>query len=709
MEMVQILKQAEQNFFNENNIFSTKAKLDHVDSLLGLAGTPADKRIMYQLQKADLLIEYGDEEEAINLLEAIEHEKVFFHGRVLKSLALAYLRLGERTNCIESHAAESCILPLSGVGIHRDSTGSLRAISIYEKILAGNPDDLESRWLLNIAYMTINKYPEGMPQQYLLPGMEGNTQENIKPFVEVAADLGLDVNTMAGGLIVDDFDSDGLLDLIMSVIYVGAPLQYFRNNGDGTFADLSVQAGLDGITGGLNIMQTDFNNDGHKDFFVLRGGWQKDFGNQPNSLIRNNGDGTFTDITTISGLLSFHPTQTATWNDFNNDGFLDVFIGNESGDGLSHRCELFINQGDETFRETGRASKCAIGAYVKGVTSGDYDNDGWIDLFISTMSGKRVLFRNKGLQNGEVRFEDVSVAAGISRHKGNTFPTWFWDYDNDGWLDIFVCDYSFRKSLGVYAASEKLAIDSGASDKLLLYHNNQDGTFTNVAKENGLATHVFAMGSNFGDVDNDGFLDMYLGTGNPGFQSLIPNRMFLNKQGKMFADVTASARVGHLQKGHGVAFADFDNDGDQDIYIEMGGAYLGDAYQNALFLNPKQNDNNWITLELVGTSANRSAIGSRLTLYVSEDGVKRKIVRDVNSGGSFGSSPLRREIGTGKATKVDKIEIQWRGSNGVQTVENISCNNFYRITQNRDEIEKLAPKKIVWSLPNLLCDPKLLN
>lgn len=664
---------------------------------------------MYQLQKADLLIENGNEEEAVKLLEVLKGKKVFFHDRIIKSLALAYLRLGERTNCIESHAAESCILPLSGVGIHRDSTASLKAISAYQEILANNPTDLESRWLLNIAYMTVNKYPSRMPQQYLLPGMEGDTLNKIKPFVEVAADLGLDIKTMAGGLIADDFDNDGFIDLMMSTTYVGEPLHYFRNNGDGTFADLSKEAGLDGITGGLNIMQTDFNNDGHKDFLVLRGGWQSDFGNQPNSLMRNNGDGTFNDITTTSGLLSFHPTQAATWNDFNNDGFLDVFIGNESADGLNHLCELFINQGDETFRETASASKCAIGAYVKGVSSGDYDNDGWVDLFISTMSGKRVLFRNTGLHNGEVRFEDVSVPAGIALHKSNTFPTWFWDYDNDGWLDIFACDYAFRETLGVYEASEKLSIDSGSVDKALLYHNNRDGTFTNVAKQNGLTTHIFAMGSNFGDVDNDGFLDMYLGTGNPGFQSLVPNKMFLNKGGKMFADVTASARVGHLQKGHGVGFADMDNDGDQDIYIEMGGAYPGDAYQNALFLNPKQNDNNWITLELVGTSANKAAIGSRLTLYISEDGVKRKIVRDVNSGGSFGSSPLRREIGIGKAVRVDKIEIQWRGSKDVQTIENIPGNNFYRITQNRDEIETQSRKRIVWRLPNLLCDPKLLN
>jgi hypothetical protein len=197
---------------------------------------------------------------------------------------------------------------------------------------------------------------------------------------------------------------------------------------------------------------------------------------------------------------------------------------------------------------------------------------------------------------------------------------------------------------------------------------------------------------------------MYLGTGNPAYQSLVPNKMFLNKQGEKFAEVTASARVGHLQKGHGVSFADLDNDGDQDIYIEMGGAYPGDAYQNALFMNPGQNQNNWITLDLVGTRANKCAIGSRVIVYITENGVKRQIVRDVNSGGSFGASPLRREIGLGAAKTVDKIEIQWRGS-GTQVLKNLPANHFYRITEGDDQAETLTTKKVTWNLPELLCAP----
>jgi hypothetical protein len=306
-------------------------------------------------------------------------------------------------------------------------------------------------------------------------------------------------------------------------------------------------------------------------------------------------------------------------------------------------------------------------------------------------------------------FEDVSAYAGIYSDKGSSFPTWFWDYDNDGWLDIFACDYSFNHTLAYYAAAEKLSIPAGNPQKMYLYHNNHDGTFTNVATEKGLDKIVFSMGSNFGDIDNDGYLDMYLGTGNPNYQSLVPNKMFKNIGGEKFADVTASARVGHLQKGHAVSFADMDNDGDQDIYIEMGGAYIGDAYQNSFFLNPGQGTNNWINIHLTGIKANRAAIGSRLKITFTENGKKRTIYRDVNSGGSFGSSPLRREIGMGAATKIDTLEIRWHGSSTTDIFYNIPVNQYIKITEGNKTFETIKLKKIDWILPEKLCAPLAMN
>lgn len=707
-EMVQLLREAAQKGYTPRNTFNPDAKLPYMDSLLNNPhSSPGEIRFCTYL-KANILLELGEEGKAIRLLEPLAKTRYKNDTQILKTLALAYLRQGERSNCVTHHASESCILPISGLGIHNDTDGSRKAIQSYEHLLRVDPSDLESRWLLNLAYMTVGDYPDKVPQQYFIPGMDGDATHRVRPFEDIAADLKLEVGNMAGGSITDDFDNDGYLDIITSGWGVTDAMHYFHNSGNGKFEDWSQKMGLRGITGGLNIIQTDYNNDGYKDIFVLRGAWRGEFGRIPNSLLKNNGDGTFSDVTTASGLLSFHPTQTATWNDFNNDGWLDVYIGNESmrsNPSEVHPNELYINNQNGTFREVAREAVCDFVGFVKGVTSGDFDNDGWQDLFISTMDGERRLFRNKGLKGTEIAFTDVTVTAGLSDEHGNSFPTWFWDYDNDGWLDIFACDYTFDKSLGYYEAAEKLDLPAGAHEKMLLYHNNHDGTFTNVAGKLGLNTNVFAMGANFGDIDNDGFLDMYLGSGNPRYQSLVPNKMFLNLDGEQFADVTTSARVGHLQKGHGVSFADMDNDGDQDIYIEMGGAFPGDAYQNSFFLNPGQNTNNWICLNLEGSDANRAAIGSRIRLTFHENGTLRRVYRDVNSGGSFGASPLRQEIGIGQAAIIDEIEITWAGSQTVQVFRNVQPNQFIRIKEGTFETTSYALKVIDWILPNRLCLP----
>lgn len=308
------------------------------------------------------------------------------------------------------------------------------------------------------------------------------------------------------------------------------------------------------------------------------------------------------------------------------------------------------------------------------------------------MNGRKFLLRNKGIINKQLLFEDVTARAQLDLEKNNSFVTWFWDYDNDGWLDILAGDYSFTKSLGYYAAAERMKKPLKSIGEPALYHNNGNGTFSNVTQAVGLFKSAFAMGSNFGDIDNDGYLDMFLGTGNPNFNSLIPNKMFLSKKGKKFVDVTASALVGSLQKGHGVAFADMDNDGDQDIYIQMGGAYIGDAFQNSFFLNPGQLKHNWINISLEGIVANKAAIGTRLKLSFMENGQPRHVFRDVNSGGSFGASPLRREIGIGSAAVIQELTVQWPGDGKVQVFKNILANQFIKITEGSNKIEKVKLK-----------------
>ena len=311
------------------------------------------------------------------------------------------------------------------------------------------------------------------------------------------------------------------------------------------------------------------------------------------------------------------------------------------------------------------------------------------------------MLRNKGLHSKIPEFENTTHRAGLDKDTTYTFPTWFWDYDNDGWPDIFVCGYKFNGSLSMAEAAQALGKPIASAATMYLYRNNHDGSFTNTTKAAGLDKPVFAMGSNFGDIDNDGWLDMYLGTGNPDFQSLVPNHLFKNIGGDHFADVTRSARVGNLQKGHGVAIADINNDGYPDIFIETGGAYKGDAFYNSFYLNPGQNDNNWISIKLEGVHSNRSAIGAHIIVSFTENGVKRTVYRDVSSGGSFGASPLRQQIGIGQAQKIDELIIRWPTTGIVQTFKDIMPRQFVSIREGGNEIKKMDIRAFQFQLKGM--------
>jgi len=687
-DMIDMLKTAAAFDHNHDNPFSPEATIEYCDSIIKNTGDPYTLTPAL-IRKANAFQQLGQEQKAIDiyqdLLTRLPLTEAEQRQHITKDLALAWLRLGDRTNCINNHAAESCIFPIAGSGIHRDKTGAEKAIQLYTAILTNNPSDLESRWLLNVAYMSTADYPSQVPPQFLLKVKDEDSTHQIKPFVNVAMNIGVNYKCIAGGTIVDDFNNDGYPDIVMSSWSLTEPMRYYRNNRDGSFTDVSDSSGLGYLTGGLHIEQTDYNNDGYKDIFVLRGGWKGKFGKNPNSLLRNNGDGTFTDVTRQSGLLSFHPSQTATWADFNNDGWLDVFIGNETTPGEeSHPCQLFINNKNGTFTETAEAAGCNIVKFVKGVTSADYDNDGRTDIFLSTLNGNKILLKNLTEKNGPVKFQDVSEQAGLTHNLTRTFPTWFWDYDNDGWPDILVCGYEFTRSLSYYAAAEAIQQPIGNAGKIFLFRNKHDGTFEDVSSRAGLNSIAFAMGSNFGDIDNDGYPDFYLGTGNPQLSSAVPNKLFKNIGGDHFIDATTAARVGNLQKGHGVSFADLDNDGNEDIYIKMGGAYTGDAFENSLYLNLGQNDNrnHWVNLTLTGATSNKAAIGARIKLTFTENNTLRSVYRDVNSGGSFGSNPLTQHIGIGAATTISRADITWPATGKTQTFHNLPIDTNIKITED---------------------------
>ena len=283
-------------------------------------------------------------------------------------------------------------------------------------------------------------------------------------------------------------------------------------------------------------------------------------------------------------------------------------------------------------------------------------------MYVSVREGKNRLLRNDGPVDparpdpAHWRFTDVTAHAGVAP-KGNTFATWFFDYDNDGWPDLYVSGYSFGSAQDVGRFESGQPFDAGLPH---LYRNRGDGTFTDVTHTVHLDRAILPMGANFGDLDNDGWLDVYLGTGEVSYQALLPNRMFRNDRGVRFQDVTTSGGFGHLQKGHAIAFADIENRGQEDIFEEMGGAFVGDAYQSALYRNPGHPGHS-ITLKLVGVQSNRAAYGARIEVVFHENGRQRRCcfapwARCPASVPIQWSSTYRRRR---TATRVDEIRIRW--------------------------------------------------
>jgi hypothetical protein len=201
------------------------------------------------------------------------------------------------------------------------------------------------------------------------------------------------------------------------------------------------------------------------------------------------------------------------------------------------------------------------------------------------------------------------------------------------------------------------------------------------------------MGANFGDLDNDGFLDVYIGTGDPDYETIMPNVMLRNANGKRFEDVSRSGGFGHLQKGHGIAFADIDNDGDQDLYHQIGGFFAGDAYHNALFENPGHG-NHFLTMRLVGTQSPRNGFGARITIELDTPQGTRSIHRAVGSVSSFGGSTSRQEIGLGDATGIPKVTIFWPGSGTTQVLEGVPMDAMIEVREGEASFKQLPLEPI---------------
>jgi tetratricopeptide (TPR) repeat protein len=585
---------------------------------------------------------------------------------LVESLGVSYLHQSEMENGIYNNSTDMDIFPPIHPGAsYKQKDESKQAIEYFKKYLDQCPDSLEVKWLLNLAYMTLGEYPSGVPAAYLIPVKDFQSKESIGRFVDVAPAAGLNVFRGAGGVIVDDFDNDGLLDVVVSSLDVCDPIRLFHNNGDGTFSDRTEQAGLIDQLGGLNIMQVDYNNDGCMDILVLRGGWEFP---QRKSLLRNNCNGTFTDVTEASGLgVTVTSTQAAVWADIDNDGYLDLFIANERSP-----AQLFHNKGDGTFEEIGHAAGIDQTAFSKGVTAADYDHDGFVDFYVTNQNGVNFLYHN----NGNKTFTEVGRQAGVQA-PSFSFATWFFDYDNDGWPDLFVDSYlsSIDESVKTYVGGPHNA------ETLKLYRNKHDGTFEDVTAQVGLDKVFMPMGANFGDIDNNGYLSIYLGVGQPSFTALLPHVLLRNNEGKSFVDITQSSGTGELHKGHGIAFADLSRQGHEDIVAEIGGAVPSDKHSMRVFENPG-NTNDWLNVRLVGVKSNRSAVGAEIKVTVQDGNeAQRSIYRTVGETSSFGANPMEQHIGLGHDAHAVTVDVWWPTTGTRQHFAGIEKNQYLEIKE----------------------------
>jgi hypothetical protein len=652
-----------------------------MDGLLADARQDEKKLIPLLLEKSTLMNYEGEAAQAYQLLEqarsmVVKNDRrakdilgtlIFFQG-------VTAMRIGENDNCIMCRGESSCILPISKAAIHTKPDGSRLAIKHFTEYLELFPDDLGVLWLLNLAHMTLGEYPDKVNPRFRLDlDRFFHSEFDIGKFRDVGDLVGVNRYNQAGGAIMEDFDNDGLLDLAVTSWDPTQSMVYYRNKGDATFEDRSEQAGITNQLGGLVCYQTDYDNDGFMDIFIPRGAWL----NWPvrPSLLRNTGAGVFKDVTKEAGLMDPVNSHTASWGDYDNDGWLDLFIGCEK-----QTNRLYHNKGNGTFEEV--AAKAGVqgdpSRFCKGSAWIDYDNDNYPDLYLNNMNDVGRLYHND--RTG--RFTEVTSPMGIDGpHVG--FSCWAWDFNNDGWLDIFAT--CVDRSLD--AVVKGILGRPPGRHYGRLYRNREGTGFEEMTTEAGLDLVFAPMGTNFADFDNDGWLDFYLGTGEPSLATLVPNRMFKNVDGKRFAEITASSGTGHLQKGHAVACGDWDRDGDVDMFVETGGAVNGDRYHNVLFQNPGQG-NHWLTIKLVGKKTNRAAIGARIKLVTT--GEKPLTVhRHVSSGSSFGANTLQQTIGLSKARQVAVLEIHWPASGTTQVFRDIPADQAIEVTELADSFRPL--------------------
>ena len=629
------------------------------------------------------LLRLGEADEAIELLgEALEtldsgapdaptELQDSLTESLIETLALAHFQIAETTNCLQGHDGASCTLPLRAAGVHRSKAPIRRAGELLRGLLERHPDDISWRWLLNLASMLGGDFPEGVPPPLRVSGELAPAVGRTAAWRNIADRLGVASIDLSGGAIIDDFDGDGLLDLVTSTSDPCDSLKAFRHLGDDGFEDVTESWGLSEQLGGLNLIHADYDNDGMLDLLVLRGGWWGDDGRIRNSLLRNDlrrPAGRFVDQTVAAGVAyPAYPTQTAAWADFDLDGDLDLYIGNESSGrelqssadflerlGRAFPAQLFRNEGDGRFRDVAARAGVTNQRFAKGVAWGDYDNDGDPDLYVSNIGPNR-LYRN----DGDGSFTDVAPELGVTEPSGRSFPVWFFDYDNNGWLDLLVTDYS--ASVDTVLASYLGPSEPQGQPRL---YRNQGGRFTEVSVPSGLVRPLLPMGAGYGDLDNDGWLDLFFGTGVPDFESLMPNAVYRNLEGGGFEEVTFELGLGNLQKGAWRRLCRSRQwTAIRTCSSSSVAAYPYDRFPNALFLNP---GNHKPLAEPRAQGYTGKSLRHRSTHHTAHRRARRqphhpsarrqrRLVRRLQ--------PAPGRSASGPATRVDELLLEWPGGN----------------------------------------------
>lgn len=539
------------------------------------------------------------------------------------------------------------------------------AASFYEALQSrNNPMD---QWMLKVALDQIPASTRpALPRDVLFPAATIAPHPGME-FRDIAPKLGVDRFDGNGTAAWGDYDGDGDLDLFLAGS--GTFMALYRNDGPNRkFQDVTKEAGLANVPSGYSLNLIDYDKDGRLDLYITLNGWS---GPMKNKLFHNVGGGRFEDVSAASGADDDGDGFVSVWGDLDNDGWIDLVIANGVlKDGSTPR--VYRNNGNGTFqRMTTFREPPQWGAI--GVALGDYDRDGDLDIFINGLNdAPNRLYRN----DGNWKFTEVSQQAGVTQAPHNGFVGFFFDYDNDGWQDLLTTSLA-PWPVVIDSMRAGYAPKAPHPDSTRLFRNNRNGTFTDVTMQAKLYYPMGTMGAGVADLDNDGYLDIYFGTGDPQLTRLEPNRFFRNNGDGTFAEVAPGfARPGN--KGHGVAFVDIDNDGDLDVYAQLGGHYPGDHARNAFYENLKGNRNHWLMVDLEGARGDRSGIGAQVFVKAGN----WQAMREVKGSEGFGTTnPYRIHFGLGSRTAIDSVEVLWPGAKAPQKITGVTVNRVLKIRE----------------------------